>query len=244
MTLAPHILRKSLLVGARQAQGVAVVIDVLRAFTSAAYMTHLGATHIVLVNDPQVVLRLKREMGYLAVGEVGGRPVDGFDLGNSPAAILAAGRDLFAGRVVAQRTSAGVAGAVAASHQADRVLLGSYVTAAATAHHIQCLASLPQTVSLVAMGDAGRARTPDDERCADYLEHLLTGCGYDHAQAVREIVEHPCTQKFLRGDQAHYPPEDPIYCLQVDLFDFALVASLEDGQLVARRTDLLPGVAP
>jgi hypothetical protein len=61
---------------------------------------------------------------------------------------------------------------------------------------------------------------------------------------VREIVEHPCTQKFLRGDQAHYPPEDPIYCLQVDLFDFALVASLEDGQLVARRTDLLPGVAP
>jgi 2-phosphosulfolactate phosphatase len=239
-----HVLRKSLLTGARQAEGVAVVIDVLRAFTSAACMMHLGATHIILLDEPQAVLQLKRETGCLAVGEVGGRRVDGFDLGNSPSAILSAGRDLFASRVVAQRTSAGVTGAVAASRRADRVLLASYVTAAATARYIQHLSPPPRAVSLVAMGSAGRKRTPDDERCADYLEHLLTGCAYDHVQALREIVKHPCTQKFLRGDQAHYPSQDPIYCLHADLFAFALVAGMEDGRLVARRVEVAPGVNP
>jgi 2-phosphosulfolactate phosphatase len=115
----PRIARLSLLTGARQAEGVAVVIDVLRAFTCAAFMAQLGAEKIVLLAEPEAVLKLKQKEGCLAVGEVGGRMVPGFDLGNSPSHILAAGRDLFAGRTVAQRTSAGVAGAVAAARRSD-----------------------------------------------------------------------------------------------------------------------------
>ncbi len=238
MTPPLRVLRKSLLAGARQAEGVAVVIDVLRAFTSAAFMVHLGAEKIVLLAESEDVLRQKRERGYLAVGEVGGKRVPGFDLGNSPSRILAAGRSLFAGRTVAQRTSAGVTGAVAAGRAAGMVILGSYVTAGAIAQYILALSPLPSAVSLVAMGGAGQEITPDDEMCADYIEHLLTGGPYDHAVALRRIVEHECTRKFLRGDQAHFPPADPIYCLQRDLFDFVLVATLENGQLVARRVDV------
>jgi 2-phosphosulfolactate phosphatase len=230
----PHIRRLRLLAGAAQAEGVAVVIDVLRAFTCAAYMAHLGATKIVLLAEPQEVIALKAETGCLAVGEVDGRMVPGFDLGNSPAQILAAGRELFAGRTVAQRTSAGVTGAVAAARGSEVVILGSYVTAAAIARYIRGLSLPPEVVSLVAMGLAGREATPDDEACADYLEHLLAGRPYDHAAALQHIIEHNCTQKFLRGDQAHYPPADPIYCLQRDLFDFVLVAGREEDQLVAR----------
>ena len=70
-------MRKSLLAGAHEAQGVAVVIDVLRAFTCAAFMMHLGAERIVLLAEPEAVLRLKREQGYLAVGEVDGKEVHG-----------------------------------------------------------------------------------------------------------------------------------------------------------------------
>ena len=233
-----RILRKSLLAGACQAEGIAVVIDVYRAFTSAALMTHLGAAKIVLLAEPEAVLKLKREKGYLAVGEVGGKRVPGFDLGNSPSRILAAGRDFFAGRTVAQRTSAGVTGAVAAARQSDTVILGSYVTAAAIARYILGLSPPPEVVSLVAMGDGSQKVTPDDNACADYLEHLLIGCPYDHIAALRQVVEHECTQNFLRGDQDHFPPTDPIYCLQRDLFDFALVAAQKDGQLVARRVDV------
>ena len=232
-----HILRKSLLAGAHQAEGIAVVIDVYRAFTSAALMTHLGAEKIVLLAEPEAVLKLKREKGYLAVGEVDGKKVPGFELGNSPSRILAAGRDFFAGRTVAQRTSAGVTGAVAAARRSDAVILGSYVTAAAIARYIGGLSPPPEVVSLVAMGDGGKEVTPDDEACADYLEHLLTDRPYDHTAALRRVVEHECTQKFLRGDQPHFPPTDPLYCLQRDVFDFVLVAAQEDGQLVARRID-------
>lgn len=240
MGSSQRILRKRLLSGARAAEGVAVVIDVLRAFTSAAFMIHLGAEQIVLLAESEQVLRFKSETGALAVGEVNGSMVDGFDLGNSPAHIVAAGRGLFAGRTVAQRTSAGVTGAVAAARSAERVILGSYVTASATARYLQGLQPPPETVSLIAMGSAGRESTPEDEGCASYLEHLLAGAPYNHADALKRIVEHECTLKFLRGDQAHFPPADPIYCLQRDLFGFCLSARLEGDLLVARRVDM-PG---
>lgn len=240
MKQQPVVQRKHLLAGAREAEGLAVVIDVYRAFTTAALMMHLGATKIVLMAKPEEVLQFKSETGCVAAGEVGGRMAPGFDLGNSPAAILAAGRNLFAGQVVAQRTSAGVTGAVAASRSAEKVILGSYVTSRAIARYIHGLSPAPGIVSLVAMGMAGREATPDDERCADYIDHLLTGRPYDHTAALLEIVEHECSQKFLRGDQAHYPPADPIYCLQRDLFDFVLVAEMDRGQLVAHRVDV-PG---
>jgi 2-phosphosulfolactate phosphatase len=232
------ILRKSLLSGAHQAEGVAVVIDVYRAFTSAALMLHLGAEKLLLLAEPEAVLKLKQEQGYLAVGEVDGAMVSGFDLGNSPSHVLAAGRVFFAGRTVAQRTSAGVTGAVAAARRSETVILGSYVTAAAIAHYIRELSPPPEVVSLVAMGAGGQQVTPDDEACADYLEHLLAGRPYDHAAALRRIVEHECTLKFLRGDRPHFPPADPIYCLQRDLFDFAVVATREKDLLIARRADV------
>jgi 2-phosphosulfolactate phosphatase len=233
-----RILRRSLLAGARAAEGVAVVIDVLRAFTSAAFMMHLGAEAIALLDDADAVLDLKRRRGYLAVGEVGGRQPPGFDLGNSPSRILDAGRNTFAGRRVAQRTSAGTQGAVAAADRSDQVILGSYVTAGAIARYIRGLSPPPEAVSLVPMGAGGVHVTPDDEGCASYLEHLLTGRPYDHGAALQQILGHECALKFLRGDQARYPPADPVYCLQRDLFDFVLVASEEGGQLVARRIEL------
>jgi hypothetical protein len=42
----------------------------------------------------------------------------------------------------------------------------------------------------------------------------------------------------MRGDPARYPASDPVYCLQRDLFDFVLVATLENGRLVARGIDV------
>jgi 2-phosphosulfolactate phosphatase len=233
-----QIIRKSLLRGAHQAQGVAVVIDVLRACTSAAMMAYLGAERIVLLSEPEEVLRLKKADGYLAVGEVGGKRPPGFDLGNSPARILSAGSDLFAGRRVAQRTTAGTSGAVAAARCADLVILGSFCTAAATARFIQRLSPPPAVVSLVAMGDDGLTASPEDEACADYLEHLLAGRPYDYLPALHRLIEQETVQQFLRRDQDHFPPEDPLYALQRDLFDFVLVATLDGGLLTARRVDL------
>lgn len=233
-----YIERYSLLEGARRARGLAVVIDVYRAFTSAAFMFHLGASEIVLLAQVDDVLRLKRDQGYLAVGEVGGRMVEGFDLGNSPGAVLAAGRATFAGHKVAQRTSAGVQGAVAAAQESEAVLLGSYVTAAAIARYVRQLSPVPPVVSLVAMGWEATQRSPEDEACADYLAHLIAGEPYDHLAALERIITHQVTAKFLHGGADHFPPEDPLYCLQRDLFDFCVLARPEGDRLVARKVDV------
>ena len=63
---------------------------------------------------------------------------------------------------------------------------------------------------------------PEDEGCARYIAHLLGSGTYNHLQSLREIVFHESTQKFLRGDTSYFPPEDPILCLQRDIYDFVL----------------------
>jgi len=160
----------SLIAGAERAVGVVVVIDVFRAFTTAAVALAKGATKIVIVRDVEEALRLRAAgVGQLCMGEVGGRAPPGFDLGNSP---FEASRADLEGRTIVQRTSAGTQGIVAAK-QASRLYAGSLVTATATARAI--LRQSPSEVTLVAMGLDGARRSDEDELCAIHLRNLLQG---------------------------------------------------------------------
>ncbi|MFO1152365.1 MAG: 2-phosphosulfolactate phosphatase [Rhodospirillales bacterium] len=225
-----QIQRLSLAEGAREATGVAVIIDVFRAFTCEPLMLHLGARRLILEGDPQRCLATRGDA--ILVGEHNELPLPGFDLTNSPSMILAAGRALFSGRDVIHRTTSGVTGALAALERCEHVFLGAYVTARATAAAVRALA--PAQVSLVAMGIRSMAPAPEDERCGDCLEHLLGGRPYDHVAACAEILQHETARKFLRGDQPHLPAADPALCLQRDLFDFALKAERDDDRVVVR----------
>jgi 2-phosphosulfolactate phosphatase len=91
----------SLLDGAKQASDAVAIIDVFRAFTTAAMAFANGAPRILMVSSVEEALSL-RDSGLVQVcmGEVGGRAPPGFDFGNSPFEI--AGVD-FAGSVIAQR---------------------------------------------------------------------------------------------------------------------------------------------
>ena len=111
--MARHVARWEL-AGVR---GPVVVVDVIRAFTTAAYAFGSGAAEIYLVGDVEEALAFKRSRpGTLALGENRGRRPDGFDYPNSPAMVIRA--DL-TGRTLVQRTSAGTRGVVAAA-EADR----------------------------------------------------------------------------------------------------------------------------
>ncbi len=216
--------------GAAQTSGCAVIVDVFRAFTCASIMLHYRPAQLRLEQDPRQCLLLKRGQGYLAVGENEGVPLEGFDLGNSPGEIAARGREFFAGRKVVLRTSAGVRGIFAAREHAKSIWAGSYTTAGALARAIT--RESPRQVQLVAMGWGGRERTPEDEQCARYLHSLLDpDLGYDHAAALEEIMAHESARKFLRGDHEHFPPGDVAWCLQRDLFDFAMKVDSSGGTL-------------
>jgi 2-phosphosulfolactate phosphatase len=100
------------------ATGTVIVIDVIRAFSTAAYAFQVGAESINLVSSVDEALGLKKKIpGSLVMGEVGGLPPHGFDFGNSPTQILE--QDLKGKRLI-QRTGAGTQGAVR-SVNADQV---------------------------------------------------------------------------------------------------------------------------
>ncbi len=161
---------ESLIDGAAQAAGTVVIIDVFHAFTTAAIALSRDATRIIMVDSLQRAPALRDGgVGDLCIGERDGRRPDGFDFGNSPAAM--SDGDL-RGKILIQTTSNGTAG-VNATRNADRVYVGSFVTAEA----IVCAISRaqPATVTLVAMGRAGKARADEDELCALYVRSRLEG---------------------------------------------------------------------
>jgi len=225
-----EVIRKSCAEGAEGAQGLAVIIDVFRAFSCQPLFFHFGAKRVILEVDPQKALALKRgNPEYVLVGEVNEAPIEGADLGNSPSHIIRKGESFFKGRTVIHRTTAGVTGAAAAIESADEVILGSFVMAGAIVEYINKKA--PALVTLVAMGDRARRKAPEDEACVDYLEHLLIGKPFDPAKAFKEVVFQPTAQKFILGRKPYLPKEDPIFCLQRDLFGFVLKVEETGGQL-------------
>ena len=222
--------RSRLLPGAKNARGLAVIIDVFRAFSCTPLLFSIGVKTVIFVASPAHALKLKQhDSNLILIGEVSGAPIEGFDFGNSPSQILDMDPGFFKDKTVVQRTSSGVQGAIAALDQAAEVLLGSYGLAKSTVRYI--LSRDPQEVSLVAMGWDLKEPAPEDEYCACYIAHLLGSGAYNHLQALREIIFHESTQKFLAGDESYFPPEDPILCLQRDIYDFVLRAK-QKGNLV------------
>ncbi len=117
----------------RDIQGAVVVIDVLRAFTTAAYAFQAGAKSIQLVSTVEEALAIRRnQVNTLIMGEVGGIRPEGFDLGNSPTALM--DKNL-TGMHLVQRTGAGTQGAVRCI-QAHPLIAASFVCASATASRL------------------------------------------------------------------------------------------------------------
>jgi len=220
----------SLVRDAREAVGAVVIIDVFRAFTTAAIAFDRGATEIVLVAEIDEALELhRRGAGDLLMGEVGGARPDGFDFGNSPHEISQAN---VAGKTLVQSTRAGTVG-VAAASKADTIFLGSFVVAQATIDAVS--QEDPEIVSIIAMGDQGVVRSDEDEHCGIYLRNVLEGRqpGFN---AVKELImAGGATQKFFDKNQPQFHPEDVTLALEADRYDFAMKISREDGLLVARK---------
>ncbi len=208
--------------GARSATGDAVIVDVFRAFTTAAFCVAAGAREIVLVADHEQALALKRDDPALFLtGEIGGRPIPGFDAGNSPSEIE---RLDLSGRRVVQRTSSGTQGVVAAA-SARRIFLGSFVIAEATVRALRG----SQEVTVVSMGERGAHRSSEDDACAGYLAARLRGGSPDTAAIVAALWENE------RDEWPEwFPRRDAELACEVDRFDFALAVGREDGLLVAR----------
>ncbi len=229
-----RIKRYSLLKGSLEARGVTVIIDVFRAFTCEPLLYYYGVNKIILEHDIEKCRATKGN--YILIGENNEVPIDGFDLTNSPSFIMKKGRDYFFKKNIIHRTTSGIKGALNAFENSEEVLLASFVNARATAEYIKNCN--PELVSIVAMGIRSIEKAPEDEFCGNYIESLLTGKNYDYINAIYNILINETAQKFLRGDKPYLPKEDPIICLQHDVFDFVLAVRKRGNLFISVKYDV------
>jgi 2-phosphosulfolactate phosphatase len=220
----------SLLEGATRASGTVAVIDVFRAFTTAAVALANGASRIIMVGTVEEAAALRDAgVGQLCMGEVSGQAPAGFDFGNSPFEVSAVD---FRGKTIIQRTSAGTQGIVAAARRAERLYAASLVTADATVRAM--LAGAPERIALVPMGDNGRRRTDEDEVCGIHLRNRLEGRPGDREAVRRLIMASSEVRRFADPARPYLHPQDVEIALDIDRYDFATRVRIEEDRPVAR----------
>ena len=208
-----------------EAPSVAVVVDVMRAFTVAAWAFAQGAEKVVLAESLDDALALKaRHRGWAALKD--GPPAPGFDMVNSPGMLRSV--DL-GGRTVVQKTTAGTVGALAVK-EASLVLCAGFVVAEATARVLQTRNS--DSVTFVVTGEDGRA--DEDLACAQYIARRATGAGTDAAEYLRRAATSRAAVELAEGVRQGVHADDVALCLELDRFSFAMVATLEDSLMVLR----------
>lgn len=208
----------------QRARGAVIVIDVLRAFSTACYAFARGAKDIVVTDSLESAFALRKRLsGALITGEEGGYPVPGFDFGNSPFEIS---QEDLTGATLIQRTSAGTQGVVR-SRNAELLLAASFCNASATIRHIRNLE--PETVSLVATGG------DEDGTCAEFLQGHLEGKEPSFSVYADRIRASKTAQKFLDPAMEDFSSRDLELCLSLDVVDFSMVAESRDDLLVLKR---------
>jgi 2-phosphosulfolactate phosphatase len=207
------------------ATDLVVAIDVLRAFTTAAYLFDAGVVEILLVSGVEDAFALRQERPEcLILGEVAGIKVPGFDLPNSPSEILRKGKSLV-GRRIIQRTSAGTQGVVLA-RSARVILAASLVNATATCQYIR--SASPDVVTCVQTGLYPEEGWGDEDvACADYLEQSLRGEEIDRESILRRVRRSKSGLHF-NGTRSDFPPDDLELALRIDCFDFAMMVERND----------------
>jgi 2-phosphosulfolactate phosphatase len=212
---------------AHEAEGVVIVIDVLRAFTTAAYAFNVGALKIYPVKSIEDAFSLKRRLpGSMIMGERDGIQPEGFDFGNSPASICRA--DL-TGLTLIQRTSAGTQGIVGAIN-AERLFAASFVVAEATAQHIWQLD--PNVVSLIITGESKGRDGDEDLACGEYIQSLITGDSPNPAEYIARVSRSTVGKSLWAGKNQVISKLDYLMTVQVDIFPFSMPIRREDDLLI------------
>ncbi len=229
---------------AHQAVGIVIVIDVIRAFSVAAYALAGGARALWLVREVEEAFALRqREPEALLAGEVRGRLIPGFDFNNSPARMAQAD---VSGRLLIQRTGAGTQGAVNVIN-ATHLLLCSLVNARATAIYARSLAKTTDGVITLMPTEPIKEdgiQPLEDIICAEYLEALL----WERPDAAEVLADGIARLRASRGlsvfeqGSPDFPAEDVPAFLAADRFSFAMVGQRsrwnEIEHIVVQRMDI------
>ncbi len=224
-----------LIEGAKQAEGLTVIIDVFRAFSLECYLYDMGVKDIRPIGSVDAAFALHNEIpDSVLIGERQGKKCDGFDFGNSPSTIVP---EAVKGKTILHTTSAGTQGIVNAT-KATEIITGSLVNAKAVAAYIK--KKQPQTVSLVCMGNGGVYPAAEDELCAGYIKSLVEGVELpEFEKRVADLQYHGGDHFFDENRQEIYPKEDFYMCIKYDKFPFVIHVEQDVKGFITRREYVL-----
>ncbi len=222
-----------LLDGAREARGLAVIIDVFRAFSTTCYAYHSGAAKIIPVGSIDLAYRLKEQTPqYILLGERNEQKPEGFDFGNSPSLLVV---EKIAGKTLVHTTSSGTQGIANATDSAE-IITGSFVNAGAIVRYIR--QQNPAVVSLVCMGYACEYPTDEDTLCAEWIKNELEGEPNNFAEMV-EIIRTGSGARFFDPEKQSWSPQaDFELCLDLNRFDFVLKVEWDNDLNYLRKIEI------
>jgi 2-phosphosulfolactate phosphatase len=230
-----------------------LVVDVLRASTSLAYMAVAGVDAVQIEPDPPAARLAAGLIGHgaLLAGESGGVKPEDFDLGNSPASFLVP-------EVVDRRIvfcSSNGAKALYLLARAPALMVGTFVNARATAEAAVAIAGANGLdICIVCAGDHGFAHLgiEDVAGAGAIVERIarLDGVELDEsAEAAARVFRSYVTD--AHGDESAAAAaaiaagragrtlrswgltDDLRDCARVDTIDRAVAVRVGDGRLVA-----------
>ncbi|MBQ7760130.1 MAG: 2-phosphosulfolactate phosphatase [Acidaminococcaceae bacterium] len=217
--------------GAKQAEGLTVIIDVFRAFSLENYLYDMGVELIRPVGTIEDAFRLKETTpNSLLFGERNGIKVEGFDFGNSPSSVTP---EIVKGKTILHTTSAGTQGVVNAKN-ATKILAGSLVNAKAVAEYI--IETQPEVVSLVCMGWNAEVLAAEDELCAEYIKSILDGEELPNMdERVADLQFHGGEHFFNPETQEVFPEPDFWLCIKYNRFPYILEITKDEIGYVTKR---------
>ena len=212
-----------LIEGAKKAEGLTVIIDVFRAFSTVCYLYKSGAKKVLISKSLEDSYALKKNnSSIILAGERHGKKLDGFDIGNSPSEII---NKNFKDKIIALTTSAGTQGIINAKNS-DEIIACSFVNVNATINYIKKIN--PNMLSIVAMGNSGIERAEEDVFCAEYIKGILTNkineeeYNRNFNNIKESLKKTKSVQRFFDKDKPWSPEEDFWLCLEKDKFDYIL----------------------
>lgn len=226
------------LVPGELAERTVVVLDVLRASTSIVEALASGARTLYPVGTIEEAIRLGNTLGRdqtLLAGERKALPIEGFDLGNSPAEFTS---ERLSGRMVVMSTTNGTL-ALAAASAGGRVTVGAWLNFQAVVDDI--VRSGAEPVFLCAGRD--RAFGLEDAVCAGQLAAAVMAARPDDTWELNDGARAAIALAEAYPDPAAMFPQttagraiidaglgdDLAYCAQRDLRDVLPV--LQDRQI-------------
>jgi 2-phosphosulfolactate phosphatase len=216
---------------ANQATGLAIIIDVFRAFSTECFVFQNGAKYIIPVLTLEEAYELKRQNPeYVLMGERKGLPPEGFDYGNSPTEILDVD---FTDKIVVHTTSNGTKGMMNAT-KANEIITGSFINAKSIVKYIN--QNSFEEITLVSTASLSFGENNEDIMLAYYIRDLLERNDIDESKIKFEL-QNSYVAKFLL-QEAKVPSTDIDLCLDFNRFDFIIKQVEISGRKVLVKVEV------